>query len=88
MCSIAVSTLVVEWIEILAGMTQQQVADVSTLVVEWIEIATHFAGCFLITSPPSWWSGLKSVVPQEQLAFINVSTLVVEWIEMTVMLLP
>ena len=33
-------------------------------------------------SPPSWWSGLKSVWYPCILIGINVSTLVVEWIEM------
>ena len=41
MCSIAVSTLVVEWIEILQAVLDLWVKDVSTLVVEWIEIMVH-----------------------------------------------
>ena len=39
MCSIAVSTLVVEWIEIARRKEQIWNVVVSTLVVEWIEIA-------------------------------------------------
>ena len=59
--SAVVSTLVVEWIEIKALIPASSIAAVSTLVVEWIEIT-----CVAVTmpvfssSPPSWWSGLKS----------------------------
>ena len=36
----AVSTLVVEWIEIVDDELFKKIEDVSTLVVEWIEILT------------------------------------------------
>ena len=57
-----VSTLVVEWIEIHTGYGTGEGLCVSTLVVEWIEI-TLTAAPFIAypASPPSWWSGLKSV---------------------------
>ena len=56
-----VSTLVVEWIEIGNDVSFKSTVEVSTLVVEWIEI-TGVAITFplAISSPPSWWSGLKS----------------------------
>ena len=55
-----VSTLVVEWIEIIASLSFYGKDSVSTLVVEWIEICQCSLSAFLpLPSPPSWWSGLK-----------------------------
>ena len=56
----AVSTLVVEWIEMHGQSLSAQILPVSTLVVEWIEISFLPAAFYAGVSPPSWWSGLKS----------------------------
>ena len=56
----SVSTLVVEWIEIVTLVYRHAEPLVSTLVVEWIEITHMIAICNKKDeSPPSWWSGLK-----------------------------
>ena len=54
-----VSTLVVEWIEILYPARKEGLFEVSTLVVEWIEIGLCTYCSSPSPSPPSWWSGLK-----------------------------
>ena len=56
-----VSTLVVEWIEIYIANRERLLYTVSTLVVEWIEIMSPLVSSDVSASPPSWWSGLKSV---------------------------
>ena len=55
-----VSTLVVEWIEILRSIVYAICFRVSTLVVEWIEMLYLMKYAASLWSPPSWWSGLKS----------------------------
>ena len=76
-----VSTLAVEWIEIIFGFIYRLESRVSTLAVEWIEIY----GCRRTTpvkkSPPSRWSGLKSLAVRYSRNGRMVSTLAVEWIE-------
>ena len=54
---------------------------VSTLVVEWIEMIQRLMKRDFQASPPSWWSGLKSVLWGIPAPASQVSTLVVEWIE-------
>ena len=49
----------VEWIEIAMTYYVAVLEAVSTLVVEWIEIQEQSMINYLLTSPPSWWSGLK-----------------------------
>ena len=58
---VSVSTLVVEWIEMPEFKAKLVMEVVSTLVVEWIEISTSVTPAPCLRSPPSWWSGLKSV---------------------------
>ena len=77
-----VSTLVVEWIEIVVVESVEHDDDVSTLVVEWIEISSLPRPKNIFPSPPSWWSGLKCWTKYAKRAGPAVSTLVVEWIEM------
>ena len=78
-----VSTLVVEWIEIPCTHNIPWLVCVSTLVVEWIEISYRNMMESNVVSPPSWWSGLKSVIMAVVGGVLGVSTLVVEWIEIT-----
>ena len=54
-----VSTLAVEWIEIVGFTILVMAALVSTLAVEWIEIAKKKTSSLMTWSPPSRWSGLK-----------------------------
>ena len=55
---------------------------VSTLVVEWIEMHLFTLLCGKeMSSPPSWWSGLKFLFWKVLTVYWLVSTLVVEWIE-------
>ena len=55
-----VSTLAVEWIEIILSPEQMMEAkQVSTLAVEWIEIQDECYPAQMSRSPPSRWSGLK-----------------------------
>ena len=65
---------------------------VSTLVVECIEIVNENFDTSTPLSPPSWWSGLKSVLTVIKIIPDTVSTLVVEWIEIksdpTLMAIP
>ncbi len=82
MISSTVSTLAVEWIEIDAKIALSISISVSTLAVEWIEIekaAKQFARRG--ASPPSRWSGLKSLLCARFVLQLGVSTLAVEWIE-------
>ena len=78
-----VSTLVVEWIEISYRNLPFITGYVSTLVVEWIEIGRSVSRYIRTLSPPSWWSGLKFPLSDDEIRRIHVSTLVVEWIEIT-----
>ena len=73
----------VEWIEILTHNASLPYTLVSTLVVEWIEIAYYNYKSSKRTSPPSWWSGLKSMAFGNYSIWQGVSTLVVEWIEIS-----
>ena len=81
MCSIAVSTLVVEWIEIFDAAEYKACVEsppswwsgLKYTLVERIGMGTQ--------SPPSWWSGLKSAGQTDDILRRVVSTLVVEWIE-------
>ena len=78
---LGVSTLVVEWIEIINLMSVPDGTIVSTLVVEWIEIFWAGDSFPSFMSPPSWWSGLKYLHIPHLSYSSKVSTLVVEWIE-------
>ena len=59
--NVLVSTLAVEWIEIVILEFSRPLLSVSTLAVEWIEIAPHWPAPSFYASPPSRWSGLKLV---------------------------
>ena len=58
--AVGVSTLAVEWIEIMNPETEESQDVVSTLAVEWIEIGNAGGADRHQWSPPSRWSGLKS----------------------------
>ena len=59
---LGVSTLAVEWIEISFGIASTLTCPVSTLAVEWIEIMIlKLLEVGNGRSPPSRWSGLKSL---------------------------
>ena len=76
-----VSTLVVEWIEILTCPSPAVWYCVSTLVVEWIEIdqqTADFINCVVSTLVVEW---IEIAIRSAPLASVIVSTLVVEWIE-------
>ena len=87
-----VSTLVVEWIEIV-----NENFDTSTPLSppSWwsgLKSTVRVMAVNLSMSPPSWWSGLKSVLTVIKIIPDTVSTLVVEWIEIksdpTLMAIP
>ena len=51
-------------------------------MVEWIEmLAFNSLNPARLSSPPSWWSGLKFRPAYDRTEICPVSTLVVEWIE-------
>ena len=79
----AVSTLVVEWIEISINEFHLRPVQVSTLVVEWIEI-TDMKEDFvepLVSTLVVEWIEIYGISPLSHISWV--STLVVEWIEIT-----